>query len=276
MSSTAQFVRRRSLLLTTLLLLAIFLPARLLARDWRVTDFHTTIGIDHEGSAVISERITLAFTGEYHGIHRFIPIEYPGPRGTNYTLFLKVRRVTDAAGHSLKYESSTSNGARDLKIYLPGATDTTRTVQIDYTSPNAVRYFPDHDEFYWNVTGNDWPVPIDHASAFVHFPENASGGLRAQAFTGVYGSRVLEATARVEGSNATFETTVPLTMRGGLTIDIFIPEGVLSEPGPLKRAAWFLGSNPIVLLPPWAFLAMFVLWWFKGRDPNPGLSVAPM
>jgi len=119
-------------------------------------------------------------------------------------------------------------------------------------------------------------VPIDHASAFVHFPENASGGLRAQAFTGVYGSRVLEATARVEGSNATFETTVPLTMRGGLTIDIFIPKGVLSEPGPLKRAAWFLGSNPIVLLPPWAFLAMFVLWWFKGRDPNPGLSVAPM
>jgi len=112
MSSTAQFVRRRSLLLTALLLLAIFLPARLLARDWRVTDFHTTIGIDHEGSAVISERITLAFTGEYHGIHRFIPIEYPGPRGTNYTLFLKVRRVTDAAGHSLKYESSTSNGHR--------------------------------------------------------------------------------------------------------------------------------------------------------------------
>src|SRR5258708_25157478 len=28
---------------------------------------------------------------------------------------------------------------------------------------------------YWNVTGNDWPVPIDHASAFVTLPENAAG-----------------------------------------------------------------------------------------------------
>jgi uncharacterized membrane protein len=37
-----------------------------------------------------------------------------------------------------------------------------------------------------------------------------------------------------------------------------------------------LRSNPLVLLPPWALVVMFCLWWFKGRDPNPGLSVAPM
>jgi uncharacterized membrane protein len=248
----------------------------LLAREWRVADFRTTAAIDREGAAVISERITLVFSGEFHGIHRFIPIEYPGPHGSNYTLFLKVRRVSDGAGNPLKYERSTSNGALDLKIYIPGASDSTKTVAIDYSSPDAVRFFPDHDEFYWNVTGNDWPVPIEHASAFVHLPENASGGLRAQAFTGVYGSQERAAEAKVEGSNANFETTSPLTMRGGLTIDIFVPKGVLSEPGSFQRAAWFLGSNPIVLLPPWAFVVMLALWWFKGRDPNPGISVAPM
>jgi uncharacterized membrane protein len=248
----------------------------LLAREWRVADFHTTAAIDREGAAVISERISLVFSGEFHGIHRFIPIEYPGPHGSNYTLFLKVRRVSDGAGNPLKYERSTSNGALDLKIYIPGASDSTKTVAIDYSSPDAVRFFPDHDEFYWNVTGNDWPVPIEHASAFVHLPENASGGLRVQAFTGVYGSQERAAEAKVEGSNANFETASPLTMRGGLTIDIFIPKGVLSEPGPIKRAAWFLGSNPIVLLPPWAFVVMLALWWSKGRDPSPGLSVAPM
>ncbi len=36
------------------------------------------------------------FTGEYHGIYRDIPIEYPGPHGSNYELFLKVTGVTDA------------------------------------------------------------------------------------------------------------------------------------------------------------------------------------
>jgi hypothetical protein len=38
------------------------------------------------------------------------------------------------------------------------------------------------------VTGNDWPVPIDHASAGVHLPDAANESLRAQAFTGAYGS----------------------------------------------------------------------------------------
>ena len=39
--------------------------------------------------------------------------------------------------------------------------DTTRTVEITYSVKNAIRWFDDHDELYWNVTGNDWPVPID-------------------------------------------------------------------------------------------------------------------
>jgi len=40
----------------------------------------------------------MSFVGEWHGIHRFIPIEYPGPGGTNYTLLIDVLGVTDAAG----------------------------------------------------------------------------------------------------------------------------------------------------------------------------------
>ncbi len=39
---------------------------------------------------------------------------------------------------------------------------------------------------------------------------------------------------------------------------------------------WFLRSNPIVLLPLWAFIVMFAFWWTKGRDPKPDISVAPM
>ena len=48
--------------------------------------------------------------GEWHGIHRTIPVEYPGPNGTNYTLFLNVVGVTDENGNKLKYESSRNRG----------------------------------------------------------------------------------------------------------------------------------------------------------------------
>src|SRR5207237_1900556 len=65
-------------------------------------------------------------------------------------------------------------------------------------------------------------------------------------------------------------------MRGGFTIDTCIPKGVLKEPGALTKLGWFLGSNPILFLPVFAFGVMFTLWYVKGRDPDPGASVAPM
>ena len=270
--------RRGKLRLRGVVALSIFLFCATFAsaNSWRVSDFKDNISIHENGSADVSERITLTFVGEWHGIHRFIPIEYPGPQGTNYTLFLNVTAVTDGNGGKLKYESSTSNGFRDLKIYIPGAINATRTVEIDYTVRNGMRFFEDHDEFYWNVTGNDWPVPIDHASADVSFPESAAESLRAQAFTGVYGSAERGASSEVRGSEVSFETNNPLPMRGGMTIDVFIPKGILQEPSGFTRLLWFVGSNPIVFLPFSTFAVMFTLWWYKGRDPDPGISVAPM
>ena len=246
------------------------------AKSWRVADFQDSITVAVDGSAVVTERITLVFEGEWHGIHRTIPIEYPGPNGTNYELFLAVTSITDGSGGKLKYDSSTKDGFRDLKIYIPDAVDATRTVELTYQVRNGTRFFDSHDEFYWNVTGNDWPVPIDHASATVRFPMFAAGSLRAQAFTGVYGSTQRDATATVDGAEAHFETTNPLPMRGGLTIDLYIPKDVLKEPSALAKFFWFVGGNPIVFLPVVTFLGMFVLWWWKGRDPDPGVSVAPM
>ncbi len=268
------FLPIRGLLLCLACLAAASSPAA--AKSWRIADFQDTITVEKDGSALVNERITLVFVGEWHGIHRTIPIEYPGPNGTNYELFLNVSSITDGNGNKLKYESSTSGGFRDLKMYIPDAVDTTRTVEIAYRVRNGTRFFKDYDEFYWNVTGNDWPVPIDHVTATVHFPASASGSLRAQAFTGVYGSTQRDATATVNGPDVQFETNNSLPMRGGMTIDVYIPKGILSEPGALTKLLWFLGGNPVVFLPLVTFAVMFPLWWYKGRDPNAGMSVAPM
>src|SRR5208337_1353628 len=151
---------RRLLVLFLLLALSGFASAQ--ARNWRVADFNDTISIAADGTALVSEQITLAFVGEWHGIHRTIPVEYPGAQGTNYTLFLDVMSVTDENGNKLKYDSSKSGAYRDLKIYIPGAVNATRIVNIDYSVRNGVRFFGSNNdsyaEFYWNVTGNDWPV----------------------------------------------------------------------------------------------------------------------
>jgi uncharacterized membrane protein YgcG len=254
---------------------ALAIPAA--ARSWRIANFQATIDIHQDGSAFVMERITAVFTGSYQGIYRTIPIEYPGPRGANYTLFVNVTGVKDAdSGSALKYELHRQGAYRQIKIYVPGAMDTDRTVEIDYEVKNGTRFFPDHDEFYWNVTGNDWPVPIDHATAMLMFPHSAAEQLRAQGFTGIYGSRQQEVTSEVRDAAASFETTNPLPMRAGLTVDVFIPKGILHEPGELTRIGWFIQSNPVVLLPLIVFAVMFGLWYTIGRDPDPGISVAPM
>ena len=251
------------------------IPPAQAQRSYRIADFSANIDIHANGSADIDERISLVFIGSFHGIHRYIPVDYIGPEGSNYSLFLKVRQITDEEGRPLKYSSKTQRGYRILTIYIPGATDTSKRVHLMYWAPNAVKFFEDHDEFYWNVTGNGWTVPIDAASAYVRFPDDAVGKLQAQSFQGVYRSNE-KALTEIQGAAVTAQTSNPLPARGGLTVDVFIPKGVLESPSAFTRTLWFLGSNPIVFLPLVAFVVMFSLWWTKGRDPSAGISVAPM
>src|SRR5271166_7198750 len=267
---------KRQLRALALVVLCLPLAIPAFARDWHIAHFDTQLTVAPDGVSDVTERLDVVFEGVFHGIYRDIPIEYPGPHGSNYTLFLRVTGVTDGEGNKLKYDSSTQNGSRHLKIYVPDAVDATRTVEIHYTVTNAVRWFDDYDELYWNVTGNDWPVPIESASARMIFPPNAAGELRAQAFTGVYGSKGQRAGVKVSGYTVSVETTDPLSMREGLTADVYIPKGILTQPSKLTQAMWFLRSNVIVLLPLWAFLVMFFFWYTKGRDPKPDISVAPM
>ncbi len=96
-------------------------PVAAQVRNWRIADFKDTIAINRDASAFVSEKIALVFVGQWHGIHRTIPVEYPGPHGTNYTLFVDVKSVTDENGNKLKYESSKSGDFLDLKIYIPDA-----------------------------------------------------------------------------------------------------------------------------------------------------------
>src|SRR5436305_6620394 len=144
--------RAAHFILLTLFLLA-SIPSH--ARSWNISDFSDSILISENGTAIVTEHITGVFVGEYHGINRRIPIEYPGPKGTNYTLFLEVVKVTDETDAELKREITTDGEYRKIKIYIPDATDNKKQVNITYRVLNSIRHFEDFDEFYWNVTGNE-------------------------------------------------------------------------------------------------------------------------
>jgi len=105
----------RPLLLLLLLLCSV--PAW--GRSWSISNYTDTIVLNEDGSAVVMERITADFVGAYNGIIRRIPIEYPGPHGSNYTLFLDVLRVQDGESRDLEHKISTQSGFRKIKIFVP-------------------------------------------------------------------------------------------------------------------------------------------------------------
>ena len=90
-----------------------------------IQSFDAEIAVAADGSIVVEETIVPRFTGSWNGIFRTIPVQYRTPQGLNYTLRLDVQSVTDDEGRDLKYENSRERQYRKLKIWVPGAQDTT-------------------------------------------------------------------------------------------------------------------------------------------------------
>lgn len=207
------------------------------------------------------------FTGAWNGIYRFIPVEYRTPQGFNYTLRLDVRSITDEAGQPLRYESSRERHYRKFKIWVPGAVNATRTVLVRYRVRNGLKFFDEHDELYWNVTGDESEVPIEAASARVILPDGVSG-VRAAAFTGGYGSRETAAMVDAGSTEVAVRTERPLSFREGLTVVVGWNPGVVSRPTPVDRTVSFMSSNIMLAVPIMVFPVMGWLWHMRGRDPR--------
>jgi uncharacterized membrane protein len=238
------------------------------AKELRIESFNAHIVVTRDGAIDVTEKIEAHFIGgPWHGLYRSIPIEYVTPQGLNYTLFLSVKNVTGGNGHRLKFDSSRVRHYRKLKIYIPNADDSLQTINIEYTITDAIKFFEDHDELYWNVTGDEWDVPIESARASIVLPAGASN-IRANTFTGAYGSRASDAETDIAGNGVDVHTTAPLGYHAGLTVAIAFDKGLIPEPSSLDVASRFLRSNWPLLLPLLIFAIMFYLWWTRGRDPR--------
>jgi uncharacterized membrane protein len=150
---------------------------------------------------------------------------------------------------------------------VPGANNTTKTVALHYRATNGLRFFEDHDELYWNITGDEWDVPIESVSARIDLPAGVSG-VRAIAFDGAYGSTSQNAEVSIDGPAVTVTMAQPLGFHEGVTAVVGWDKGVVAEPTSVDRAAGFLASNWPLGLPVLVFLGMYTLWRRVGRDPE--------
>jgi len=250
------------------------------AQFFTIEKFHSDIMIKPDSSFTVTERIDVNFSMPRHGVYREIPFKYRDDLGHTVKTPTKVLSVTDGSGRKMKAKVGKQGNVVNIRIG-----DADKFVQgkqvyiITYRVENAILFLGDHDELYWNVTGNDWKAPIQEASARVTLAAGArSKNLWTAAYTGPFGSKESSADYETRTNEVAFVTKRPLNVGEGLTIAFGWDKGLIAVPSGWRKFLWAIDvtENWIFLFPPLTLAFMFFLWRRKGRDPNVRESITVM
>jgi uncharacterized membrane protein len=249
------------------------------AQYFTINKFHSDIMIQEDSSIIVKETIDVEFHRPRHGIYREIPFRYRDDFGKTITTPTRVLSVTDQFGKPWKYQVNKTGPVVNIRIgdakrYVEGRW----TYMITYEVENVILFFNDHDELYWNVTGNYWKAPIKEASATASLTaKNRSKNLLAAGYEGGYGSKE-ECGYETYDNSGKFFTKRGLKMGEGLTIAFGWDKGLVFPPSSWRRFLWAINprENWIFLLPIFSFFYMANRWYRKGRDPKVRESVAVM
>lgn len=243
-----------------------------------IQDFQVEIQINNDNSVDVQEKIIYNFGDlQKHGIYREIPYKYRA-RGGTFTIDLKVKSVVNESKIPYQYSVSRGSGKVNIKIGDPDKLITgTKTYIINYQMNRVINFFDDHDEFYWNVTGNDWQVPIDRSGVVIKLPQyTKASDLRAECFTGPFGAKEHNCqVTNVSNSQVGYSVFQILAPGEGFTVVLGWPKGILVPPSIITQIKWIIRDNPLMLLPILSFLVMFLLWYFHGRDIGKKRTIIP-
>ena len=259
---------------TVLALLCLALPAA--ARE-EISSFESNTVLRVDGSVDVTEQIDVNAEGDQirHGIYRDVFVVLTNPDGSKLRSSLGVVGVT-LDGQPAAYSTEGITNSVRIKI---GDADTVidpgaHRYVIHYTMTRMARFFADHDELYWNATGNYWNFPIVRAAVTVTLPAGATIS-QVKAYTGRPGSLEQAATASTSGDNlAVFRSTRELAPGEGMSVVVGFPTGIVK---PSASTGDWLSDHRDTLVPAFGALLVlvynFLAWNAVGRDPKKGTII---
>jgi hypothetical protein len=252
------------------------------AQSERIPDFHSDITLEDDASLQVTETITVISAGNKirHGIFRDFPTSYTDPHNNRYVVGFQMLSATrDSVPEQFRVEDQ-FNGKR---IYLgnpnalvaPGR----HVYTLTYATSRQLGFYKDHDELFWNVTGNGWDFPIDKSSATVHLPGSIPADkVTLSGFTGPKGAREAHLSASTEDATFQFTSQRAIAPREGLSILLIWPKGYITPPTFSQNLEFFFRDNRGALLLASGFLVTLlyylIAWSAVGRDPARGVIMA--
>ena len=207
-----------------------------------------------------------------HGIIRSFPTQYHDKIGFLHKAPWTVTSVLcDGSPESRQMDHK--SGEDQLRIGAVLIKSGIHTYTITYTTNAEIRFYSDHDQLEWNVTGNGWDFGIDSASCEVELPMGAH--IRTNAcYTGLVGSKSSYCTGYADQSGIyTFHTTKALGENQGLTISLSFDKGAVIEPSLTARLTEFCHSNIVFVIAVIAFLLYCFILWFMSNIYSQSSSV---
>lgn len=266
----------KKVLYTLIFLVVVLFAFPVRAAGESIQNFDATYILNKSGLIEVEEKIQYDFGSNYrHGIYRFIPYIYKLDNGDTARINLSNFTVQDTRGNGYQFEKYTENNNVVLKIGDPNSTITgVHSYVIGYQVKGGLKYLDTGDEFYWNVNGTGWEVPVTQATATVKYPADIpQESIKYTCYTGVYGSNTKCAKAKLIDGEVGYEAT-NMGAGQGLTVVAGFPKGTFEV-----MDAGFMGSglsSSIVavlalvasIFPLLTFVYMLRHWWKYGRDPK--------
>jgi uncharacterized membrane protein YgcG len=233
-----------------------------------IDTFDARIQIRTDSKIDVVEKILYDFgEASRHGIFRNIPIQYKA-RGGNFNLRISDIAVDDGQGNAYSYTTSYPGDIIEIKIGDPDVLITGKYLYvIHYTIGRALNFFTDHDELYWNATGDKWQADIIASSATVYLPQGASGQpTQTECFVGIAGSQTPCAGKSLASDGGASFTARALPMGEGLTIVVGFPKGIVNPPTFFQETVDRIVDNWVLGVPLLVLIFMFIQWFRYGRD----------
>lgn len=268
------------------LFLCLFVPfgkgqARENVTDWYIKDLREEFTLRPDSTMIVTERI-VADCGDApnkHGIFRIVPTVTHTDAGTIETP-IELLSITDFQGQPYHF-TTTVNESDDTITWKIGDADTVVTgvheYQIVYRVKNVMRFRnAQFDEFYWNIGGNFWTLPIDSFAATIVFPVSVHKDIvDLSYYTGTLGSKQTDLVNATWPDDQTlaFVATRPLGPGEGVTASVSVPKNIFQ---PYQFSWWELyGQYFWVIIPVGTGWFAYRKWRKYGDDPTWNKVVIP-
>jgi hypothetical protein len=233
-----------------------------------------TLEVNPDSSVAVRERISADPRSRSRAIVRIIPVRN-GRRSPERAVSVEAIEVFDERFQPLRADVSHAREHVRISARIPDGASTT-TIIITYRVRRGVFGVDDGQELSWNVTGDEWDVPIRQAEAVIVSPPAVPlPAVRSSASIGYRGAEGTDLTQERAANFLTVRTNRPLRPRESLVIAVTWPPGTFDGPGRRRQLAWLLADYWPLGLPLVVAALGMVVWARYGRDPGINRSIKP-